>query len=103
MTLAAVGAIPFRGSKGNVCTHLLLNVPIISIWEIKLEHQSNDFSADMTLRDKCDGQFAALAGSPGLCEGLAVPMSLHAHKHREGSTASNATALGSSALPWTFT
>lgn len=55
--LEAVHLIPFYASEEKIYIHVLLNVSIMGVREIKLKHPSNDLSTDMILNDKRDGQF----------------------------------------------
>lgn len=63
--LGAVHLIPFHVSKENIYMQLLLNFSMMSIWEIKLKHQSNDFSTDTTSNDTRDRQLIPLFDSAG--------------------------------------
>lgn len=49
MALEAVHLIP---SREKIYMRLLLNVSIMGMWEIKLQHQSNAFSTGVILNDK---------------------------------------------------
>lgn len=75
----------FHVSKEKIYIHLLLNVSMMGIWEIKLKRQSNDFSTDRILNDKHDGQFLELHGNTGGSSGLTGKVPLHEYKQSEAS------------------
>lgn len=94
--------IPFYASKEKIYIHLLLNVSIMSIWEIKLKHQSNDLSTDMILKDKVMGGSFSCKIVRDFLRGLAVTIPLHIQEEEEVSIPSLCRSHGeltSLALP----
>lgn len=67
----------------------------MSIWEIKLKHQSNDLSADMMLKDKVTGGSFSCKIVRDFLRGLAVTIPLHAQEEEEVSIPLSAAVMAS--------
>lgn len=102
IVLEAVHLIPFYASKEKIYIYLLLNVSIMSIWEIKLKHQSNGLSTDMILKDKVMGSSFSCKIVRVFLRGQTVMIPLHIQEEPEVSIPLS-TAVMVSWQAWHFT